>query len=83
MSHPDDEDEQFRVADGVNDAIAAGPDTVPTLLTGELLATRRPRVIHQRMDAGHDALPILPLINGLDFLGRGRLDEDPISCHAS
>jgi hypothetical protein len=27
-------------------------------------------------------LPVLLLVNGLDLLGRGRLDQNPIACHA-
>jgi hypothetical protein len=27
-------------------------------------------------------LPVSLLVNGLDLLGRGRLDQDPITCHA-
>jgi hypothetical protein len=27
-------------------------------------------------------LPLSLLVNGLDLLGRGRLDENPITCHA-
>jgi hypothetical protein len=37
------------------------PNAVPIVFAGELLATGRPGIIGQRMDAGNDALTILLL----------------------
>jgi hypothetical protein len=83
MPDPDHDDEQLPVPDGVDDSIPAHPDTVPIALPGRLLATRWPRIIGQRTDAGHDVLTVLLFVNGLDLLGRGRLDKDLISSHAA
>jgi hypothetical protein len=83
MPDPDHDDEQLPVPDGVDDSIPAHSDTIPSVLSSELLTTRRPRIIGQRTDADHDALTVLFGVNGLNLLGRGRLDEDPIACHAA
>jgi len=83
MTDPDHDDEQLPVPDRVDDSIPADSYAIPVALSGELLATRRPRIIGQRTDASHDALTVLLLVNGLDLLGRRRLDEDPITCHAA
>ena len=83
MPDPDDEDHQLRVPDRVDDSIPARSHAVPIVVASELFATGRPWNIGQRTDAGDDALTILLLVNGLDLLGRGRLDQDPISCHAA
>ena len=83
MPNPDHDDEQLPVPDRVDDSIPAHSHTVPVALAGEFLATRRPRIIGQRTDAGHDALTVLFLVNRLNFLGRGRLDENPKACHAA
>ena len=79
----DDEDDQLRVTDLVDDPIPADSDAVPIVLAGELFATGRPGIVGQRTDAGDDALTVLLLVNGLELLGRGRLDQDPITCHAA
>jgi len=39
------------------------------VLSSELLATRRPRILGQRTDASHDALTVLLGVNGLKLLG--------------
>ena len=83
MPDPDDEDHQLLVLDRVDDSIPAHSDAVPIVLDGELLAAGRPGIIGQRTDAGNDALTILLLVDGLDLFGRGRLDQDPIFCHAA
>jgi len=83
MPDPDHDDDQFPVTDRVDDSIPADPHAIPIAFSGELLATRRPRILGQRTDAGHDALTVLFGVNGLKFLGCGRLDENPIACHAA
>jgi hypothetical protein len=83
MPDPDDEDHQLRVPDRVDDPIPAHSNAVPIVFASELLATGRSGIIGQQTDAVNDALTILLLVNGLDLLGRGRLDQDPISCHAA
>ena len=83
MPDPDDEDHQLGVTDRVDNPIPAHSNAVPIVFASELLATGQPGIIGQRTDAGDDALTILLLVNGLDLSGRGRLDQDPISCHAA
>ena len=83
MPHPDHDDNQFPVPDQVEDAIPAHSYAIPIALSGKLLATRRARIIGQRTDPGHDALTVPLWVNGLDLLGRGRLDQNPITCHAA
>lgn len=83
MPDSDDEDHQLGVTDLVDDPKSAYPDAVPIVLAGELFAAGRPGVVGQRTDAGDDALAVLLLVNGLDLFGRGRLDQDPITCHAA
>ena len=83
MSNPDHHHEQLPVSDGVDDSIPAHSYPIPIVLSGKLLAPRWPRTMGQRMDGSHDALAVLLLINGLDLLGRRRLDEDSIACHAA
>jgi hypothetical protein len=83
MADPNHDDEQLFVPDGVDDSIPSHSDAVTTVFPGELFATRRPRVIGQRTDAGHNTLTVPLLVNGLYLLGRRRLDQDPISSHAA
>jgi hypothetical protein len=83
MPDPDHDDDQFPVPDRVDDSIPADSYAIPIVHSSELLATRRPRIVGQRTDAGHDALTVLFGVNGLKLLGRGRLDENPIACHAA
>jgi len=83
MPDPYHDDEQLSVPDGVNDSIPAHSYAISIALSGELLATRRPRIISQGTYASHDALTVFLLVNGLDLPGRGRLDQDPITCHAA
>jgi len=56
MRNPDHDDEQLPVSDRVDDSIPADSYTIPVVLSSELLATKRPRIIGQRTDTGHDAL---------------------------
>lgn len=78
---PDDDNLKLRIADGVNDAIAAGANPIPVLQTSQFLVAWRSGVFGQRQDLCNDAFPILLLVNSLDLLGRRRLDKDSISCH--
>ena len=82
MPNPDHDDDQFPVPDRVDDSIPADSYTIPIVRSNELLATWRTRILGQRTDTGHDALTVLFGVNGLKFLGGGRLDEDLIACHA-
>ena len=62
-----------------SDQFGPGSDRLP----GELFAPDRPSLLPQRANARHDALPVFLLVNGLNLLGRRRLDQDPIACHAA
>src|SRR6266536_325760 len=48
VADPDDDNFQLRVADGIDDAIAAGTDSVPVFDTSQLLVTWWPWVFRQR-----------------------------------
>ena len=78
-----DEHHQLVIGNGVNDSILTDPDAVSIGLSRELFAPCRPRFLRQREYLRHDALPISLLVNGLDLLGRRRLDQYPITCHAA
>ena len=47
VSNPDHDDEQLPVSDGVDDAIPAHSYPIPIVLSGKLLAPRRPRTMSQ------------------------------------
>jgi hypothetical protein len=47
MTDPSHDDEQLPVPDRVDDSIPTHSDTIPIVLSGKLLATRRPRIIGQ------------------------------------
>jgi hypothetical protein len=83
MGNPYDENEELVVGDGIDDSKSADPNAVPVVFPRELLAPRRPRLAGQAEDSRHDTLPVSLLVNGLDLFGRGRLDENPITCHAA
>jgi hypothetical protein len=70
MADADDDNDQLLLLIGVDNPVSAHSDTVPILLSSKLLATSRPRMMGQRLNPGHDALPVLLLINGLDLPGR-------------
>ena len=82
MPDPHNHNEQLGVTDRINDSVPAHPKPVAILFARELLAANRARVPGQLSDAGYDALTVPFLADCLDFFGRGRLDEDPIACHA-
>jgi hypothetical protein len=71
---PNDEDEEFRICDRVKNSIPPSTNPISILLARQFLAPGRPGISGQRSNAGHDALAVLLLINGLDLLGRGRLE---------
>ena len=83
VTDADDDDLKLRIADGVDDAVAAGPNSIPIFQTSQLLVTWRSGIISQRQDLRNDALPLLLLVNSLDLLGGRRLDEDSIFCHVA
>jgi hypothetical protein len=47
MTDPSHDDEQLPVPDRVDDSIPTHSDTIPIVLSGKLLETRRPRIIGQ------------------------------------
>jgi len=61
----------------IEDSIAALPDSV-LFLCRQLQATRRSRIVSQRLDTGHDQAQVL-LRNVRQFFGGGLLDLDPIA----
>ncbi len=83
VSDADDEYQQLIVTDRVHDPVSPHADPVTFTLPSKFLAPDRSRLICQRQDSRHDALPVSLLVNGLDLPGRGRLNQDPITCHAA
>lgn len=71
MAHPDHGDDQDIVVNLVHDAVGVLAHTV-TLLPGELLATGRPGILDQRLDALENTLNVR-VRNG------PRIPCDPIS----
>ena len=78
----DDGDDEDGILDRVHDPIVTTANAV-LVLTRELAATRRARVVGKSEDRLNDALPILLQADGLEFLPSRRLDQDLISCHAA
>lgn len=83
MRDPDDEDDQLVIGYRVDNPKSADADAVAIALPGKLLAPDGPRFMRQRENARNDALSVFLFVNGLNLLGRGRLDQDPITCHAA
>ena len=83
MTDTDDDNEQLLVSYRGDDSKSANSHTIPALLSCKFFAASRPRVVPQRVNPRDDALTVLLLINGLDLLGRGRLDQDLIFFHAA
>jgi hypothetical protein len=79
----DDEYQQIDVGNRVDNSMPPDAHTIPSAFAGKLLATDRPRLIRQRQNPRHDALPISLMVDGLDLFGRGRLDQNPIFFHAA
>ena len=79
----DHEHDQLIVGDGIDNSIMTDADAISVTLPSELFAPSRSRFFRQLENLRHDALPISLLVNGLDLLGRRRLDQDPITCHAA
>ena len=80
---PYDENEKFIVCDGVQNSVPPHTDAITVARSSKLLAPNWPRLVREGENARNDALPVFLLVNGLDLLGRGRLDQDPIACHAA
>ena len=70
------------VGDGVQHSISPHTDAITVALARKLLAPNWPWLVRKGANTRNDALPVFLLVNGLDLLGRGRLDQDPIACHA-
>jgi hypothetical protein len=78
-----DEQKELIVRDRVHNPVSPHADSIAIALPSKLLAPDWPWLMCQRHNSCHDALPVSSLINGLDLPGRGRLDQDPIACHAA
>ena len=77
-----DKNEQFIVCDGVQHSVSPHTDAITVARSSKLLAPNWPRLTREGANTRDDALPVFLLVNGLDLLGRGRLDQDAIACHA-
>lgn len=71
------------IIDRVNDAVGPDADAVELRRPRELFAPVGARLESERSDALDQPLPAPPLPHGLKLLGRARLDEDSIACHAA
>ena len=74
---------QVVVGDRVGDPISTNAHAVAIAFPNKLFASDRPRFFHRSPNARPDALSVFLLVNGLNLLGRGRLDQDPIACDAA
>ena len=66
----------------VHDPVGTLADAVAVLFSGELLTPMRARCVSETLDSGDEANADCARLNGLEFLGSRRLDEDAIACHA-
>jgi len=71
-----------RVINLVHDSVWTLANAV-LLLGSELLRARGAGFSHESVNARNDALAIALGPDGLEFLGRGGGDEQPIACHAA
>jgi hypothetical protein len=76
-----DENLELGISNRVHNPIPADPNPIAIALSRQLLTPDRARLLGELQNARHNALPVFLLVNGLDLLGRGRLDQDPITCH--
>ena len=83
VRNSDDENQQFVIGHRVDNSKPADPDAVPVAAPCKLVASRRTGFVGQGTNPRDDALSVSLLVNGLDLLGRGRLDENLITCHAA
>lgn len=73
---------QVLIFDGIEDAITSLSYTV-LLLAGDFLDAVGARVVGQLEDTLDQSLTILLRGNSFDFFDRGRLNQEPIFCHAA
>ena len=78
-----DLDHSSFVVHRVDDPVGALADPVPLRLTSQLLAAGRPRYPGEGLNSGRDPDAHTAGLNGFEFLGRGRLDQYAIACHAA
>ena len=83
VSAPDDHDGQDIIGDGIDDAIGALANAISIMMTGELLTTRRSRIVSEPADSVNDPKPDLPRFYRFDFLCSGSLEADLIACHCA
>jgi len=76
-----DDNHEFVAVYGVKDSIVPLPNAV-LVIPRELLMTGGPGIGGEALNPFDDSESI-NLWNGLDFLGRRRLDKKAIPCHAS
>jgi hypothetical protein len=83
MTNLDDHDDMRFVVHSVDDSVRALADSVALLVSGELLAPRRTRILDKALDPRNDPDTGAARLDGLELFGRGRVDEDAIACHAA
>lgn len=71
------------VVDRVDDSIGALADTIPLVVSGELLAPGRARNLSEAVNARNDSNPDGARFDSRKLLRSGRLDEDAIACHVA
>jgi hypothetical protein len=83
VANLDDVDDSSFVVNRVDDPIGTLANPIALGLADELLATGRTRSTGEILDSRHypDAEPAR--LDGSEFFGSGRLDEDAIACHAA
>jgi hypothetical protein len=83
MTDLDDLDHASLIIYRVDDAEGTLADPITLLVSGELLTAAWARSLCEALDAGDDADADGARFDGFELLGRGRLDEDAIACHAA
>jgi hypothetical protein len=83
VANLDDVDDSSFVVNRVNDPIGTLANPIALGLAGELLAAGRTRSTGETLDSRHDPDAEPARLDGSEFLGSGRLDEDAIACHAA
>jgi hypothetical protein len=81
MTYHDDHNRRVGVSHGVEDAVVVLAHTVE-IVTRELLASGRARLVREPSDSGDEALAVF-LRQGFKFLCGRWLDEQLIACHGA
>ena len=83
MTDPDNRYRKVVIIDTIDDPKVTLPDPKPCRPARELFTSTGTGIIREGTDSGYDPPAILRVPDPLEFLHCGRLDRDPIICHAA